>query len=700
LFEFSIGDRVYTVARRVDRTAGGASVSEARLQEGEKTLESGSKEVTAAVSDLLGLEFEHFTKAVVLPQGAFADFLTDTPRERQDLLRALLDLGLFERIKVAANERAASAKGSLQTLEENLAKLEVPGPEEVESAVERLSELESALAELPARMSAQNTLESRLAEQGAELESLRARIERLESNAPPEGHETVLEGLAEAKAAAEAAQGRVTGIEAQLAALGEARGSLPSADDLRRWGEAVVGLKQLSEQREGLFLDSLASAVAEGEEALGAVRRQHEALRDSHAAHEIRGHLAPGDVCPVCGHEVDSLPATDGPTDDAMREVSVRVEKAEKELQDRVAALATASGQEKQLTVRIEELEKELVSAPDTERLTEIVEQIARIDEDRVKVTEELAGAVAERERAVEMATGLADAGERLRNGLIEARTDLRAENPPETGPGDSGGWREFDEWRQGRTERLAGERVGAEAKIAALQGDLDAALTESRAWLESLDIHIETTAETDLALACERQRNEVTGIRETVESAKGLESQLKEETARLAVAAALGQHLKSNNFEAWVMVEALQSLVDGANGLLDDLSAGAYSLEVDKSGFGVVDHRNADLRRTTRSLSGGEVFLVSLSLALSMASQLAGLTGSASRLESVFLDEGFGTLDAESLDTVAAVLDQLVVEGRTVGIVTHVKELAERIPVRFEVVKGPHTSSIRRRET
>ena len=62
---------------------------------------------------------------------------------------------------------------------------------------------------------------------------------------------------------------------------------------------------------------------------------------------------------------------------------------------------------------------------------------------------------------------------------------------------------------------------------------------------------------------------------------------------------------------------------------------------------------------------------------------------GGTARLESIFLDEGFGTLDPETLDVVAA--------GRTVGLVSHVPELAERVPVCFEVRRGPHTSTVTR---
>ena len=146
-------------------------------------------------------------------------------------------------------------------------------------------------------------------------------------------------------------------------------------------------------------------------------------------------------------------------------------------------------------------------------------------------------------------------------------------------------------------------------------------------------------------------------------------------------------------------MEEAMQSLVVGANDLLTSLSGDRYSLDFDDKGFEVVDRFNAGQRRSTDSLSGGETFLVSLALSLAMASQIAELAGSASRLESIFLDEGFDTLDPESLEVVGAVLDELVSQGRTVGIVTHVKEFAERIPVQFAVVNGPEGATITLRE-
>jgi exonuclease SbcC len=217
----------------------------------------------------------------------------------------------------------------------------------------------------------------------------------------------------------------------------------------------------------------------------------------------------------------------------------------------------------------------------------------------------------------------------------------------------------------------------------------------KQRSWLELLGIPSTESPDRDLALAEERRRAEIDEMEKTTAHARELNEELALEIGHARVASSLGNHLKANNFEAWLLEEAMDVLIDGANRLLDELSGGSYSLRVRKSQFEVVDHRNARLTRTTRTLSGGETFLVALSLALTMAEQLAELTGMSSRLESVFLDEGFGSLDQESLDVVASVLDELVGRGRTVGIVTHVRELADRMPVRFDVTKGPETSSI-----
>jgi exonuclease SbcC len=98
------------------------------------------------------------------------------------------------------------------------------------------------------------------------------------------------------------------------------------------------------------------------------------------------------------------------------------------------------------------------------------------------------------------------------------------------------------------------------------------------------------------------------------------------------------------------------------------------------------------------KTLSGGESFLASLSLALALSEQAPSLAASArSRVTSLFLDEGFGTLDEETLQVVIGAVEVLGGDDRMVGVVTHVAELAERLPSRIVVEKSPRGSRISR---
>ncbi|MEW5291269.1 AAA family ATPase [Erwinia papayae] len=97
-----------------------------------------------------------------------------------------------------------------------------------------------------------------------------------------------------------------------------------------------------------------------------------------------------------------------------------------------------------------------------------------------------------------------------------------------------------------------------------------------------------------------------------------------------------------------------------------------------------VMDTWQADTLRDTRTLSGGESFLVSLALALA----LSDLVSHKTHIESLFLDEGFGTLDAETLDSALDALDALNASGKTIGVISHVEAMKERIPVQIKVKK------------
>lgn len=142
----------------------------------------------------------------------------------------------------------------------------------------------------------------------------------------------------------------------------------------------------------------------------------------------------------------------------------------------------------------------------------------------------------------------------------------------------------------------------------------------------------------------------------------------------------------KGDKFRRFAQGLTLDHLVWLANRQLDRLH-GRYLLQrrvSDELELEVVDTWQADATRDTRTLSGGESFLVSLALALA----LSDLVSHKTRIESLFLDEGFGTLDAETLDTALDALDALNVSGKTIGVISHVEAMKERIPVQIRVRK------------
>jgi len=177
------------------------------------------------------------------------------------------------------------------------------------------------------------------------------------------------------------------------------------------------------------------------------------------------------------------------------------------------------------------------------------------------------------------------------------------------------------------------------------------------------------------------------------------LEAQRAIAIEQAQVAATLANLLRSDAFQAWLLDSALQSLVADASDILLEMSSGQFELRAAGRDLEVVDHNDADATRPVRTLSGGETFQASLALALALSRQVSSLAAAgAAKLESIFLDEGFGTLDDSSLDVVATTLETLASSGeRVVGVITHVQALADRVPVRFQVTRTGASSSIER---
>ncbi|VXB32134.1 Exonuclease SbcC [Microbacterium sp. 8M] len=156
-------------------------------------------------------------------------------------------------------------------------------------------------------------------------------------------------------------------------------------------------------------------------------------------------------------------------------------------------------------------------------------------------------------------------------------------------------------------------------------------------------------------------------------------------------------------NLETFVLAAELEEIVASANLRLADMSSGRYRLQHSDaraargaaSGLGiVVFDAFTGQTRPAQSLSGGETFLSSLALALGLAEVVTARAGGI-QLDTLFIDEGFGSLDGETLDVAMRTLDELRAGGRTVGVISHVEAMQEQIPAQITVRATPDGPSV-----
>ena len=177
----------------------------------------------------------------------------------------------------------------------------------------------------------------------------------------------------------------------------------------------------------------------------------------------------------------------------------------------------------------------------------------------------------------------------------------------------------------------------------------------------------------------------------------------------RLAdIAVASGpENLASTPLSAWVLIARLEDVLAAANPRLERISSGRYQLVAipedgtasRKSGLGlaIIDH-DTEAVRSPRTLSGGETFYTSLALALGLADVVTAEAGGV-ELRTMFIDEGFGSLDSHTLALVMEQLQALRSAGRTVGVISHVEEMATQIADQIQVrplAQGGSTLSVR----
>jgi exonuclease SbcC len=501
---------------------------------------------------------------------------------------------------------------------------------------------------------------------------------------------------------------RAPEVEAARAALQDAREKRKEADALARKNESALtgGQASLHAARQNLaeleaHYAELQAAVAAGEE------RLYQMLGD----HAPQGERA---VEVWIEKQITSLARSRK----ANEEAKARLSTAERTLERARADEATARdrlGEREASRQRLEEdrsaslqrlvsLQEEIRAVTESpEPATEaaaLEEQIRQLEANLKTASEEAATAQNQRMTAKEAQRFTSEAAEAA---LQEAarRAETRDAEITRAGFDGEAAVREalLDEATSTRLRvqvyRHVQDSHAAQERAATLRAELgeERVSDDQLAIVERLAKDITTELET--ALGNEKKLEEqIRRMKERLERSRELRKQLEIEEGTLRDYDLLAGDLRSDKFQAYILQEVFTELVEGASARLMMLTQERYSLQFENEEIRVVDHDNADETRISDTLSGGETFLTSLALALELSDQVQRAVG-AVNLDSLFIDEGFGTLDPDTLTLVSETLHGLRVGGRMVGIITHIPELRDEFAQQVIVTKHQGFSTV-----
>ena len=720
-------DSVTTKEARLERLNPDADLSgavEDVLDQATETLAGSARDMREAVESLLGLNYTQFTQCMVLPQGEFDHFLHASSKERNEILVKLLGMQVYETVRAAAQQRRRASEARSADLRGQLERASGGTPEAELQAQQRVQRVQTLLGALPEAVNRLSEAQLNLEAEQQRLDHLDAQLRALTATLVPDGVDELAGRQRQATQAVEAAKEVLDAADLEL---GKARAHAEQAGEVAQWtnlvkthqDRATLNVKLVAHRVEWESLNQqLRGLVAARDLRQTDLQNAELELRRAEAASSaalLAAQLTIGAPCPVCEHPVAAIhkhvaPADLQPANDLVAAAKEALDRAGGELNGHEKVLLALATRMEGLVEQIHQLDDELVDQPDlqeTERCKSVADDararhaaalgvhrtaqgaLAGVEQDLGDLREELATArgklAVTRDRLV--AGGLDDAPVA---GSIDLAQDWAALT--------SWAVRESDRCSSLRSElaeaveRSIARRELSRVDITKLFDDAAIPVPEQLqpAVLEMQARHEEEAARTGL-----------TQIQEQLRAQKELSERLKAAEDDATACSDLELQLDNRHFVKWLGREALEVLVLDASETLRELSSGQYELTVnDKDDLAVVDYTEAGETRAVRTLSGGETFQASLALALALSQQIASMSALGATLETLLLDEGFGTLDPDALELVAGALARLATgQERTVGVITHVRELAEQVDVQFQVSRDEHGSHVRRVE-
>lgn len=618
------------------------------------------KDVTAAVTELIGLNRNQFMNIAMIAQGDFQNLLMAKTEERGKIFREIFHTKAYqilqERIKTDALAKKTEYEDAVKRILQYMDGVRVPQEHPCRALLEIAVKSRSAdnTAEFLKELSAF------IEEDGKTLAALSADMKKAE-----EELEQVNQRLGSARAAQRAAQQMQAAQEAiareekRLPALKAAYAAEQEKKDIREalaveiendsrqlriYKEAQQAHQNLKARLQRTQED-YQRAASQADRLCLEYQQMERRFLDAQAG-LLAAKLVEGEKCPVCGsvhHPQPAALATDAPTEELLRKKKERRDAAEA---DMVRQSNLAAGIRAQVQTAEETLAKE------QEKL--VPEEVLQKKREKKR----------QMEQSFEQARNAYESSEKIlekNRALLATLTQHRMED----GADDM---QALSDCRDTLLEKKAAVQERRESCSLRLQTNRRAADNISRE-----------------AEALEKIQRKYIWMKALADTANG------------------GLRQKDRiTLETYIQMTYFERIIERANVRLMVMSGGQYELkrreEADRrtsqSGLelDVTDHYNGTVR-SVKTLSGGETFMASLSLALGLSDEIQSQAGGI-RLDTMFVDEGFGSLDEEALNQAVKALAELTEGRRLVGIISHVAELKERIESQIVVRKEPGSGS------
>jgi exonuclease SbcC len=703
---FDADGSVWEVTRVLRRK--GASEFVIRSHDDDAAVATGERSVNAKIVELTGLDFEAFCSSVVLAQGDFDRFLRAAPGPRSKILKGVFALERIDHLREAARAKVGNLQGRLQALQAELGTLPTDPSlvdqlqTELENATRRLVEIREGLevtakAEQELRQfdSQMTRLDSRIEQIERALASI-PQIEDLEELAAAEGRAEREKESSQSEA--EASAKAFAAAEDVLAKAEEASGGRPAVDAVRDLERLRRQIKTLEMEKSKNEIDlkeaernaAKAKSIFEGheKERVDADKKVSE-LHRIHAAHLLRKDLAAGEPCPVCEQEVISPPAPGrvaklDSAERALKTAQSKTERARADLEKASQSTAVVAERLGQNSARLTDsrAEIEAVAADLVKILGQVEDPVEEVRSRQEAITQAANSVRAARKQLEEFdkkarasakkTEEIATLRRRFAGVLIQVCAAIQIAGPAVDADSDEllDASKRADDTcgvllEEARRERRELETSSETRRVA---------VAEFRSKYQLSDEEPLTKALEDQTVAAGALRAQIETVKEGLARAHNITKECAEVTEEKDRYSRLTADLSDHRFTAY--------LLDGRRRLLAQLGSeklfeltGRYRFD-DEGEFNILDETNGT-KRTAETLSGGETFLASLALALALAEVVAQQGG---RLGCFFLDEGFGSLDSESLDLALEGIESIAVPGRLIGLISHVGGIQARL--------------------